>query len=160
MSVGAHVGQYFFHRADHRAHGNHDGLGVRAFEFLDQAAGITTEDFLELSRLLRNGFERIELFLVSQETHFGKGFGADHRAHRQWISRIQHLAWFEGRQKSIDLRLFGNIDLRVGMRQYESVHAHHDRQAELLGEFERLDMHIDRLLVALDKELQPPGIAR
>ena len=45
------------------------------------------------------------------------------------------------------------------MGQDEAVDADHDRHRQFLGEPERLDVQIDRLLVGLGKQLQPSGVA-
>jgi hypothetical protein len=42
--------------------------------------------------------------------------------------------------------------------QDEAVLADHDRHAQLLGQAEGLDVQVDRLLVGLGMELDPPGV--
>jgi len=45
------------------------------------------------------------------------------------------------------------------VRQDEAVHAHHDGQRELLAEAEGLDVQVERLLVRLREQLDPPAVA-
>ena len=45
------------------------------------------------------------------------------------------------------------------MGEDEAVHAHHHRQRQLLGQPERLDVQVERLLVGLGEELDPAGVA-
>jgi hypothetical protein len=73
--------------------------------------------------------------------------------------RVKHLARVERREEPIDLALIGQLDLLVGVREDESVHAHHHRKGELLGELEGLNMHVDRLLVGLHVQLDPARVA-
>ena len=52
-----------------------------------------------------------------------------------------------------------DVDRLVRVREHEAVHADHHRQRQLLGELERLDVQVDRLLVRLGVELDPAGVA-
>jgi hypothetical protein len=45
------------------------------------------------------------------------------------------------------------------VREDEPVHADHDGQRDLLGELERLDVQVERLLVGLGVELDPARVA-
>ena len=53
----------------------------------------------------------------------------------------------------------GDVDALVGVGEDEAVHADHHRQRELLGEAERLDVQVERLLVGLGEELDPAAVA-
>ena len=53
----------------------------------------------------------------------------------------------------------GHLDPLDGVGEDEAVHADHHRQRQLLGEPERLDVQVDRLLVGLGVELDPAGVA-
>ena len=64
-----------------------------------------------------------------------------------------------GGRKASTCSCVGMSTLLVGVREDEAVHADHDRQRELLGELERLDVEVDRLLVRLRVELDPAGVA-
>jgi hypothetical protein len=92
-------------------------------------------------------------------SHLGKRFRAHHGTDRHRFLGVEHLHRLEGRQEPVDFILIGNIDALVGMGQDEAVHAHHDRQGELLGEAEGLDVQVRRLLIRLGEELDPAGIA-
>jgi hypothetical protein len=71
---------------------------------------------------------------------------------------IQHLAGLVRGEEGIHLRLVGNVDSLHRMGEDESVHAHHDRERELLGQSEGLDMEVGGFLVGLGEELDPPRI--
>ena len=85
--------------------------------------------------------------------------GPDHRADRHRLVGVEHLARLERRQEGVDLLLRRDVDALVGVGEDEAVHAHHHRERELLGEPERLDVQVERLLVGLGVELDPAGVA-
>ena len=69
------------------------------------------------------------------------------------MCRIEDLTRFIVGQEPLDLLCFGNVhDLhRVG--QDEAIHADHDRDGELFGDTERLNVQVSSLLVRLGIEL-------
>jgi hypothetical protein len=96
---------------------------------------------------------------VLQIAHLRKRFRPDHRPDRHRIGRVEHLTRFVRRQEGIDLLLRRDIDTLVGVGKDETVHAHHHRQAQLLGQLEGLDVQIERFLVGLGKKLEPATVA-
>ncbi len=73
--------------------------------------------------------------------------------------RIENLAGLVGREEGVDVALLGHVDALDGMGEDEAVHAHHDREGELLGEAEGLNVQVRRLLIRLGEELDPAGVA-
>ena len=73
--------------------------------------------------------------------------------------RIEELAGLVGREEGVDVALLGHVNAFDGVGEDEAVHAHHDREGELFGEAEGLDVQIRRLLIGLGKELDPAGVA-
>ena len=90
--------------------------------------------------------------------NLGKGFRTYHSADGYGICGIKNLAWFKGRQKTIHLFLIGHIHSLVSVGQDKTVYTYHDRHAQSLCNFKGLDMHINRLLIGLCKQLNPSGI--
>ena len=146
-------------RAEHRAHGDDDGVGVVHAVAADEAARVAAEERLELVAQLRNHFQRLHLLLVRQVAHFHEGFGADHGADRDGIVGVQHLARLVRRQEGVDLLLRRHVDALVGMGQDEAVHAHHHRHAQRFGELEGLDVQVEGFLVGLGENLDPAAVA-
>ena len=98
-------------------------------------------------------------FACIEVPHLGERLRPDHRADRHRLVRVEHLARLERRQEGVDLLLARDVDRLEGVREDEAVHADHHRQRELLGEPERLDVEVDRLLVRLRVELDPARVA-
>ena len=74
-------------------------------------------------------------------------------------SGVEQLPRLERRQEDVDLHLRGHLDALDGVREDEAVHADHDRRGELLGQAERLDVQVERLLVGLRVQLDPARVA-
>jgi hypothetical protein len=110
---------------------------------------------LELCGQLRNAAERPQLLVVREVADLGEGLGTDQRAHAHRVRRIEDLPRHVGRQEGVHLLLRGHVHALVGVGEDEPVHAHHHRAGELLGEAERLDVQVERLLVGLGVELDP-----
>ena len=147
------------HRAVDGAERDHDRLGIVGAIRADEAARIAAELLLERRRELRQHRERPQLLVVREVAHLGEGFRADHGADADRLGRVEHLPRLVGRQVEVDLRLARHVDAVVGVGQDEAVHADHDRTRQLLGEAERLDVEVERFLVGLRVELDPPGVA-
>ena len=113
----------------------------------------------ELGGQLRNQRERAQLLVVGEVAHLGERLGPDHRADGHGLGGVEHLPRLERRQVLVDLRLRRHVDPVVRVREDEAVHADHHRARQLLGQPERLDVQVERLLVRLGEELDPAGIA-
>jgi hypothetical protein len=124
-----------------------------------RAARVSPEARRELGGDLRDALERRDLLRVREVADLHEGLRPDHRADRDRIGRIEHLARLVRRQEGVDVGLVGNVDALVGVGEDEAVHAHHHRHRELLGQPERLDVQVERLLVRLGEELQPAAVA-
>ena len=96
---------------------------------------------------------------MGKEAHLRKSFRPDHRADRGGLGGIEHLHRIVGRQIGVDLLLRGDVDAFHRVRQDKTVDADHDRHRQFLGEPERQDVQVDRLLVGLGEQLQPTGVA-
>ncbi len=103
--------------------------------------------------------ERPQLLVMRQISYFGERFRPHHRADADRIVGIEHLPRLVRRQERIDLLLRRHVDTVIGVGEDEAVHAHHHRARKLLGEAERLDVQIERLLVGFGVELDPAGVA-
>jgi hypothetical protein len=146
-------------RAEHRAQRDDHGLGVVEAIAAHEATRVATKDFLELRGDPRNDIERLHLPVVGEVTNLGEGLGPDHRADGYRLVGVEDLARLEGRQELGDVSLFGDVDLLDCVGEDEPIHADHDRQRELLGDLEGLDVQVSRLLVGLGIQLDPPGVA-
>ena len=89
----------------------------------------------------------------------GERFGPDHRADRHRLGGVEDLARLEGREERVDLLLRRQLHALERVREDEAVHADHDRERELLGEPESLDVQVRGLLVGLGVELDPARVA-
>ena len=107
-----------------------------------QAPGGPPELLLELAGDPRDEVERLHLLCVHEVLDLGERLGADHRADRHRIVRVEHLSRLEGGQERVHLSLRGEVDGLDRVREDEPVHAHHHRQRELLGERERLHVEV------------------
>ena len=147
-------------RSEHRAERDDDRLRVLAAVAAHQPTGGAAERLLELGGDLGHDVERLHLLRVHEVLDLGERLGADHRADRHRIVRVEHLPRLERRQERVDLLLASGASTALdGVREDEAVHAHHHRERELLGELERLHVEVDGLLVRLGVELDPAAVA-
>jgi len=146
-------------RAQHRPERNDDQLGVFGAVPMKQAAGRAAEHLLEPGRDLGHEVEGLHLLDVREVSHLRERFGTDHRADRDRLVGIEYLARLEARQERVDVPLLGDVDGFESVGEHEAVHAHHDRDGELLGQLERLDVEVGRLLGRLGVQLDPSAVA-
>ena len=107
---------------------------------------------------VRNDVEGLHLGHMPEVADLHERLGADHGADRHRRVRVEHLTRFERWEERIDLLLRGEVDLFDRVGEDEAVHAHHHRKREFLGKPERLDVQIERFLIALGVHLDPSGI--
>ena len=105
-AVVAHLVDDFLDRAVHRAERDDDRLGVLGAVGADEPARVAAELRLRTPRRAAGiSVERAQLLVVREVAHLGERLGADHRADRDRLGRIEHLPRLERRQVGIDLRL-------------------------------------------------------
>jgi hypothetical protein len=75
------------------------------------------------------------------------------------VCGIEDLTGLVRRQEGVDGGWIRHVETLDRMGQDEPVHADHHRQGQLLGESERLEVEIDRLLVRSRIELDPAAVA-
>ena len=88
-----------------------------------------------------------------------EGLGADHGADGDRIIGIEHLTRLVRGQEPVDHRLIEHVHTFYRVGEDESVHAHHHRHREFLGQAKSLHVQIGGLLVGLGEELNPPRVA-
>ena len=155
----AHLVDRVLDRAEHRPERNDHHVRVGGPVAAHQAAAGAAEHAPELVGPGGNQLQRLLLLGVREVAHLHERLGTDHGADRDRLGRVEHLARFVGRQVRVHLGLRRQVDALVGMRQDEAVHAHHDRQRQLLGQPESLDVQVERFLVVLGEQLQPAAVA-
>jgi SAM-dependent methyltransferase len=122
------------------------------------AARRPAEGLRELARDLGQDVERLHLLRMHEVANLGERLGTDHRADRHGIVGVEHLLRLEPREERVDLCLARELDRLHGVGQDEAVHADHHGKRDLLGELERLQVQVDRLLVRLGVELDPAAV--
>ena len=146
-------------RPEHRAHGDDDHLRVGAAVGVHEPARVAPERLRELCTQLPDAPERGQLAGVGQVADFLERLGPHHGSDGIGVGGVEHLARLVGRKERVHLRLAGQVDPLGCVGEDESVHAHHHRDRQLLGQAEGLDVQVCRLLDRLREELDPAGIA-
>jgi hypothetical protein len=121
-------------RAEHRAQRDHDRVGVLQAVPAHEPARVAAERGGEVAGDARDRVEREPLLGVHEVAHLHERLRPDHRADRDRLVGIEHLARRERGQEGVHGGLLGQLDALVGVGEDEAVHAHHDRQRDLLGE--------------------------
>ena len=146
-------------RAQHRAQGDDDHLGVGGAVGPQEAARVAPERLGEVVGDLADDVEGAELAVRHQVLHLGVGLRPHHRPDRDRLVRVEPLPRLERREVGVDLVLSRYVDLLHRMGQHEAVHADHHRQGEPLGQGEGLHVQVDGLLVGRREQHQPSGVA-
>ena len=158
----AALAQLIDHRLDrpqNRAERDDDRVGALGPVAAQQAAGGTAEVDREALGDLGDHVEGLHLLGVGEVLDLEEGLRPDHGADRYGLGRVEDLAGLERRNEVVDRLLVRDVDLLVGVGEDESVHADHHRQRHSLRDPERLDVHVDSLLVGLGVELDPARVA-
>ena len=146
-------------RAEHRSEGHHHGVGIvdavavtRPPEPRPNASANSSA-----SSSMRTRACSCRAWAMKRTS--SKASGPTMAPMETGSSGSSTLPRFEGRQVRVDLLLCGQVHAFDGVGEDETVHAHHDRERELLGQTERLDMEVSRLLVGLGEQHDPAGVA-
>ena len=96
---------------------------------------------------------------MGEIAHLGERLRTHHGADRHRLLRVEHLARLERRQEPGHLLDLGHVDLLDRVGEDEPIHADHDRQRQLFGDLEGLDVQVGGFLVGLGIQLYPPRVA-
>ena len=83
------------------------GLGVLGPVGAEQAAALAPEGLGELRGQGGDPLEGVELAEVGEVADLLEGLGADHRADRDRVVGVEHLARLVGREEGVDVGLLG-----------------------------------------------------
>ena len=147
-------------RPEHRPHGHDHHVGIGAAVRVHQSSRVAPEGLGELRAELADAAQRSELAGVGEVAHLFERLRPDHGADGVRVCRVEDLAGLVRGQERIHLLLGRQIDPLGGVGQDEAVHADHDRDGDLLGQAEGLDVQVRCLLDRLGEQLDPSGVAR
>ena len=143
-------------RAEHRAERDDDRLGVVGAVAADQPAGVAAERAAR-SRAAISGIRSSACICLSCARYWTSVNASGPTIAPIEIGSSGSSTWrgSNGGRNASTCSCVGDVDALDGVGEDEAVHAHHHRQRQLLGEPERLDVQVDRLLVGLRVELDP-----
>ena len=94
-----------------------------------------------------------------QETNFGESVRTYHGADGNRILGIEHLHRLIRRQERVDVGLRWHVHALDGVGEDKAIDADHHGHRQFLGQPERLNVQVDRILIGFRKQLQPAGVA-